>query len=142
MTKMRPALLSIVALAGVLPARAENPAQSGKVTVYVGTYTGPKSEGIYRFELDLFRRIHLYDLQRSSPLEGDLFENWRKLPARWAPGRVEVDEDRPRRSADLIIERPLRDSQHLSHLASFRPLQATAAPTPMTLSAFHAGRRA
>src|SRR5262245_44516832 len=27
--------------------------QSGKVAVYVGTYTGPKSEGIYRFELDL-----------------------------------------------------------------------------------------
>ena len=27
--------------------------QSGKIAVYVGTYTGPKSEGIYRFELDL-----------------------------------------------------------------------------------------
>jgi 6-phosphogluconolactonase len=31
---------------------AEKPSKSGKYWVYVGTYTGPSSKGIYRFELD------------------------------------------------------------------------------------------
>jgi 6-phosphogluconolactonase len=53
MKTLRLAVLSIAALALVGPARAEVRAQGGKVAVYVGTYTGPKSEGIYRFELDL-----------------------------------------------------------------------------------------
>lgn len=35
------------------PAALAADAASGKVRVYVGTYTGPKSKGIYRFDLDL-----------------------------------------------------------------------------------------
>jgi 6-phosphogluconolactonase len=53
MKTLRLAVLSLAALALVGPARAQLPAQGGKVAVYVGTYTGPKSEGIHRFELDL-----------------------------------------------------------------------------------------
>jgi 6-phosphogluconolactonase len=45
-------LLSTVALAA--PVRAEDPsARGGKMRVYVGTYTGAKSKGIYLLELDL-----------------------------------------------------------------------------------------
>jgi 6-phosphogluconolactonase len=45
-------LLSAVALAA--PARAEDPpARGGKMRVYIGTYTGAKSKGIYVLELDL-----------------------------------------------------------------------------------------
>ncbi len=40
------ALLSLLAPSAGVP-------QAGKIAVYVGTYTGAKSEGIYRFELDL-----------------------------------------------------------------------------------------
>src|SRR6185436_2542022 len=29
------------------------PSKTGKLRLYVGTYTGPKSKGIYRLELDL-----------------------------------------------------------------------------------------
>ncbi|KAF0245716.1 MAG: 3-carboxymuconate [Planctomycetota bacterium] len=53
MLKMRLACVSIAALAALAPARAEEPVHAGKVAVYVGTFTGPGSEGIYRFELDL-----------------------------------------------------------------------------------------
>lgn len=52
-------LLRIASLAGLLPfaftvkSHAEEPAFGRTATVYVGTYTGGESNGIYRFELDL-----------------------------------------------------------------------------------------
>ncbi len=45
-------LLPAVALVGLLPA-ADNPAKPAKLSVYVGTYTGGPSKGIYQFEMDL-----------------------------------------------------------------------------------------
>ena len=52
MTLFRIALL-LSAVGLTVPARAEEaPARSGKMRVYVGTYTGGKSKGIYVVELD------------------------------------------------------------------------------------------
>lgn len=45
-------LLASTLAAWTSPALAQN-AKSGKLLVYVGTYTGPKSKGIYRYQLDL-----------------------------------------------------------------------------------------
>ncbi len=53
MKTLRLACLAALALSALPPARAESAGQAGKVAVYVGTYTGRGSEGIYRFELDL-----------------------------------------------------------------------------------------
>ncbi len=43
-------LLLSISLSVAAPSLA---AEGGKVRVYVGTYTGPKSKGIYRMDLDL-----------------------------------------------------------------------------------------
>lgn len=48
---MRLALIAAVAAGLFTPSFAL--AADGTLTVYVGTYTGPKSKGIYRFDLDL-----------------------------------------------------------------------------------------
>jgi 6-phosphogluconolactonase len=50
MTRLAVAALAWALLPVTAPAQESKPS---KVQVYVGTYTGPKSEGIYRFELDL-----------------------------------------------------------------------------------------
>src|SRR5262245_26815557 len=43
-----------VSLFNLVPAQAQDKAAAkGKLWVYVGTYTGPKSQGIYLFDLDL-----------------------------------------------------------------------------------------
>jgi 6-phosphogluconolactonase len=45
-------LLSAGLLTLAAPAKGESPPPSGKYWVFVGTYTGPKSKGIYRMEMD------------------------------------------------------------------------------------------
>ncbi len=49
----RVALTCILALATFAPAATAADAKDGSVTVYFGTYTGPKSKGIYTAQLDL-----------------------------------------------------------------------------------------
>lgn len=46
-------LLAAALMIGPYPASASDPAKSDKLWVYFGTYTGKKSKGIYRAELDL-----------------------------------------------------------------------------------------